>query len=481
VPSRHWQPWRKSVIGSRLLFAGLCGASAVLIGAAVPAYGALVVAALLAAAGAAAVVRRPVLGLGLLVATIPLSSLLVVGSVSFARLVGAGIVGVWLVRRLAVRASWQPLLTSSVVQVCIAILAFAIVSLLWSAYPNDTFIGLLQLVLLVLLCAVVIDQTTSWQRLELVIRVLVVAGIAASLVVLEQYYLSGARRAGRGVAGGINGTAATLVTIVPFAWHLLHTATRPFWRGAGATYMVLGMVAVAVTFSRSSYLLLPFVIAALVLTSGSIARTSARVVALAVLLGVAAPFVPHTRLVERIATIGPVVAQRLSLNSDPSFQDSRGFHWAVGWAMFRDRPIGGVGYNNYARLFRDVYQYRVEGSTGATNIYGSLRDPHSSHIAFLATGGVIGVILWLALLALVLRGVVASWKTVAPFRGYAVRSRVIAVAAALGLQVLYGWTLTVHQDRLFWLVVGLAVATARLTKRSLARSRPYVVAEKAVA
>jgi O-antigen ligase len=310
-----------------------------------------------------------------------------------------------------------------------------------------------------------IDLMNSWGRITILIKILVSAALLAVLSTLEQYFVEGLRRAGDDIAGGVNGTAALLVTIMPFAICLLRSRqVGSFGRLLGLLYLIMGSVAVALTFSRTSYLALGVLMLVYVWEAirGRMGRGW-----MFILIGIAiiaAAFIPKDLVSERIQSIGPALqgllrtAQGIDTNR---VGDSRGFHWRVGFAMFHDSPLVGMGYDNYGRLFWDVYQFRVPGNSGR---YRGIRSPHSTYVDLLANGGILGLAIWFGVLIIAwlhlktARSVLASEVTSDRF------FLVQALAYALLLQCFYGWSLAVHKDKFLWMIFGLSVAVRNLLK-----------------
>jgi O-antigen ligase len=171
-------------------------------------------------------------------------------------------------------------------------------------------------------------------------------------------------------------------------------------------------------------------------------------------------FAPQDLIRERIGSIGPAFQGMLGTAGGRVVAggDSRGFHWAVGLAMFRDHPLLGTGYNNFGRHFF-VYQHRVPNPD---QTYIGIRSPHSSYIAFLANQGLLGVSVWLAFFAMSGIAAIRLWMRFKPERNSREYLMVQALTVTLFLQFLYGWSMVVHQDKFLWLVLGLLAAAWNL-------------------
>jgi O-antigen ligase len=129
--------------------------------------------------------------------------------------------------------------------------------------------------------------------------------------------------------------------------------------------------------------------------------------------------------------------------------------------MFQDSPLVGMGYDNYGRLFWDDYQFRVPGNTKR---YRSVRSPHSTYIDFLANGGTLGSAIWLGMLLVVWLNLKAARSILATDTTSQRIFLVQALTYAFFLQCLYGLSLTVHKDKLLWMIFGLSVAVRNVLK-----------------
>ena len=145
--------------------------------------------------------------------------------------------------------------------------------------------------------------------------------------------------------------------------------------------------------------------------------------------------------------------------SDTGFLSSRGYHARVGLAIFQDHPLLGAGYENFGQLFLHDYQFRVPG---AERIWSSPRSPHSSYVGFLANLGLLGLTLWLAIVAIALRNVAIVQSILARTRPSRESLFVQALTYSLILQIAYGLSANVHNEKLVWLLLGLSVAVRYL-------------------
>ena len=470
--SSTWLQRREQLLRSpspiiKLALVGLAITMAGLLGLAVPAKGAEVLAAPIILFAALLFLIRPVLGMLLIAATIPLENLIVFGGeVTATRVLGMGVFGLWLSRKLLRRESWQAVLASPLFIVTISLLGFAVASALWAEYPAEVFDGSLSLFRLFLWGVLVADLANSWDRIAWLVKGLVMFGLGAAILTIQQY-LGGsdslALRAGANIAGGINNTALVLVIIIPFAFYLIRAREGQPWRLFGMLYVTLATFAVTVTFSRMSLIMLALLLSAQFWETLRGPGGRGWLILLAgIILVAAVTMIPKSelgeRLLTRVQTIEPYLSSSLAEN-DAGLLSSRGYHIRVGLAIFQDHPLVGAGYDNFGQLFLHDYQFRVDG---AHKIWGSPRSPHGSYNGFLADLGLIGLALWLGVVAIALRNLAIArsiFASTKPSRRFLL---VQAVTYGLLLQVAYGFFANVHGEKLVWLLLGLSVAVRYL-------------------
>jgi O-antigen ligase len=220
------------------------------------------------------------------------------------------------------------------------------------------------------------------------------------------------------------------------------------WRVLGAVAAVLAAVALALTYTRSSWLGLAAGLAlvlALVRPAGLIA----------LVLGIGAA-----------ALLGPASFRTRLLSSfdlGSSWNEQREYMWQAGWRMFRDHPITGVGLQDLHALYQ---RYR---SPGAWEPAGHL---HSVPVQVAATMGVAGLVAWLALYGSIALTVGRGLRDRVRRGGLSGALALGAAAAFLGFAVagLFEWNLGDEEllHPLFALV-GLAWAAGRWSE---AEARP---------
>ena len=469
----------------KILLAGLAIVMAGLLGMVVPSRGADVLGVPMILFGVLLLLIQPVLGMLLIAATIPLENLAVFGGdITATRILGIGVFGLWFSRKLLRRESWQAVLSSGFLIATIPLLGFALASALWAEYPEEVFSGSARLFRLILWALLVADLANSWDRIAWLVKGTVVLGLGAALLTVQQYVagnVSPSGRAGGDIAGGINSTALVLVTIIPFAFYLIRAKEGPPWRQLGMLYIAVATFAVAVTFSRMSLIMLALIMSTQFWEAFRGPSARGWLILLAgVVLVAAFAVIPQSQLGERLAdraqTVLPYFQSSLAEN-DAGVLSSRGYHARVGLAIFQDHPLLGAGYENYGHLFLNDYQFRVPG---AAEIWGSPRSPHGSYVGFLADLGLVGLALWLTVVAIALRNLAIARSILArtkPSREFLLAQ---AVTYGLLLQVVYGFSANVHLEKLVWLFLGMSVAVRFLADQSAGQHEPLTICEASV-
>ena len=139
--------------------------------------------------------------------------------------------------------------------------------------------------------------------------------------------------------------------------------------------------------------------------------------------------------------------------------------WTVGWRMFEDEPITGVGLNN----FREESQRYVREPGPLEFVHLIAERPgvvHNSFLQQLAETGIVGLLLYLAAVGACLS---ALWRAVKRFEAaaeplLAALSRSVIVAAA-GL-LAASFFLSNPTDARLWILLGLGPALYGVSRRS---------------
>jgi putative inorganic carbon (hco3(-)) transporter len=256
-----------------------------------------------------------------------------------------------------------------------------------------------------------LDPVTGWTWLDYMTRLILVSLLAVTLISDRRkytlvfalvagcigfysgkaglaYLIGGGVRFDAGLAGSFvdnNGYALGMAMVYP----LLYAAALNFrkdhkiecWvRWGFFLALIFSPLAIIGTFSRGGFLALGAGGLCLILLQR---RRFTILIALAVVLAIAIPFIPFPKgYFDRIETIGTYQEVR-----DDSALGRLHF-WKVAVNMALDHPLG-IGLKGYEGAY-DQYDF-LKGQ------YGQKRAVHSSHLEVLATTGFIGALIWVYL------------------------------------------------------------------------------------
>ena len=187
-----------------------------------------------------------------------------------------------------------------------------------------------------------------------------------------------------GTYGDPNFFAQVMLVIIPIALNRVIYEKRAAFKVLSGWALMVCFLTVVFTFSRGGFLALCVVLGLLVLW-----RKPPLVVVLSgiLILLLLIPFLPATyfdrieTILEYIPFLGADVRTEVSLRGRMS-------EYAVGFQMFMDNPIFGIGYDNYAKNYLD-YSMRIGLDPRRTE-----RSAHSLYLEVLAEQGLLGLLLF---------------------------------------------------------------------------------------
>lgn len=415
--------------------------------------------------GVLVVLLRPHIGLYFLVLTIPISNVIQLsgGDVTWTRAIGIIVIFSWLLHRILERKSWSPILSANIWKPALLFVGFAAISLIWS--NAGSLVKVLTAVQLLVFSTLVIDLVDSRHRLEWVMRMLIIGGLIAAVMTIEQSISTGVGRAGDTISGGLNFTAATLLLIIPIGFFYMRIPRNILWQVVGLIYVVLALWAISLTLSRISFVVLPVLFALQVLlVSKELPRLIPRLLLLVPIVAIVMfMYVPLDRVIERGSTIFP--SEDLGIAVDKDRSSGRFALWLGGLAMFGDNPLLGVGFGNFGNEYRDTYQFDVPDEYYA-RIVTTSRSPHSTIIGIAAELGMIGIVLWIWLSVVAFKDLARSWVHASRGKNiWDVRLIQALVLILIGFTIFSIFSIT-GDRKLLWLIFGLAGAIGNVTARS---------------
>lgn len=267
----------------------------------------------------------------------------------------------------------------------IAFLAMICISVLFSYWQSQSFSIATDYMKQIALFVLIVNLVKSLDRLKIFIGVFVAACAYHGIAAVIDFSGGGGERL-TGISepyfGDPNDLALSLVMVLPLAWWL-STIVQSQWSRLALYGAMLAMIAgIVATQSRGGLLSLIAAIFILIAFQGrQMLGTLAIILTAAIAFSVV---VLPSDVFERYRTI-------TEYQKDESAM-TRLAVWTAGITMCADHPLTGVG----AGAFESVYGQHYIDRKGAGNIW---RAAHSSYVEIAAELGVIGIILFIAILS----------------------------------------------------------------------------------
>jgi hypothetical protein len=221
-----------------------------------------------------------------------------------------------------------------------------------------------------------------------------------------------------------NDLAMTLALALPMAWFLGTTHHQVLVRWLGRAFLPIGLFVIGLTASRGGMLagLVGLTIVPFTMTRLSPGRLAMAIAAIGLSGAVAIAYVPE-RTVERLATTGAEV-------EDLSF-GGRFKLWRAGLIAFTEKPIMGHGTSTFIHAVRPILGVRAQVA-------------HNSFLSVLVEQGLIGFLLYMAMLLAVFSAVLRL--------PYLDRRFALVLTATLGMTML---PLTWEDQKAVWFVLAV--------------------------
>lgn len=257
-----------------------------------------------------------------------------------------------------------------------------------------------------------------------------------------------------GTYGDPNFFAQVMLVIIPIALNRLLYEKKGILKVLAGWSLAVSFLTVVFTFSRGGFLALCVVLGLLVLW-----RKPPLVALLSglLILVLLIPFLPATYF-ERIETILEYLPfQGADVRTEVSFR-GRMSEYAVGFRMFRDNPVLGIGYDNYAANYLD-YSMRIGLDPRRTE-----RSAHSLYLEVLAEQGLLGLLLF----GFVLYSSFTSLKKARDIYSKIAMNDLtdLALAFQIGFIGYLAAAMFIHgaYPRNLWLLIGVSLAAQQAAK-----------------
>jgi O-antigen ligase len=248
-------------------------------------------------------------------------------------------------------------------------------------------------------------------------------------------------------ANDVVGTFLAKVSLPLIGWWFVWSATRRHlsWMVGGLLALFIGLV---ILLSGERTALVSYAIGlGIVVLSVRAVRLPLTAIGLAGMVGLSAIIVHDDDLHERFVSV--------TVSDFQDFWNNRyGIIFVRAIEAWEQSPITGVGLKNF-RLTCESENFRHAGPIETW----CFNHPHTPYLEVLSETGVVGLTLFLVLVGLILKDVVAGWKPSRP--------DFPLVAASAAALVMFLWPVMVSKSlfanwnaMLFWWAIGLALAIA---------------------
>lgn len=341
-----------------------------------------------------------------------------------------------------------------------AYVAFALLSVIWTVNPDDSFqesgtaFALTSLLLsLVYMASFAILVETRADLRRLAVTVWVVA-VALGVVAIAQYF-AGFERA-VAYSGDANFFAALQVLALPICLVVASHTEHGGLRVVALLGVAVVVGSVLVTLSRGGVLALLGVLALIAFQPARVMFRSPgakRLALLAALIGGGALL---------FAAFADLEARGQSLFTTTEGGSGRANLWRAARTAWEEHPLRGTGYGSFPNESNRLLRQTPGVDFSAYRLRRGGQVAHSAYLGTLAELGVIGLVLFL----LVLVSVVTTlrWASRAARAGPdpIVAAAAQALLVAMGGFVLVSFFLSTETDRGLWVLLGVSLALARI-------------------
>lgn len=337
-------------------------------------------------------------------------------------------------------------------------LAYAVLSLLWSGYPDTALLTLARLIPNILLLAIVFTAIDSRRDMLLILAAYLLGSLGTAFfgVVLPIITAQSLSRLA-GLAGDANYAAAQLLSALPIGVALIILVKTLHLRIAISLATLASLAGLVATGSRGALIagLIASVVAIISVGSGYRLRATALAAALAaVALAMLVTIAPPSAR-ERVAELPQSVSGQQANLSETSV--GRTELWRVASQMGLDNPVGGVGVGQFPNN-SGSYSYRLSKLERTDFLLETPKVAHNAYLQVLAEVGFIGLGLFLLVIVSSFVLLRRSWRRADP------NLRVIVAAITVAWTALLAINLFVSNQysQQLWLLLALIPALYKL-------------------
>jgi O-antigen ligase len=334
-----------------------------------------------------------------------------------------------------------------------ALLAWAAVSMVWAPSPSEATGALSRYGLNAALFVIVYNVVRTPRDLEWVVAAFVAgAGVSAAygLIVPPSAATGEALERAAGTIGDPNEFAAVLVPALPLSLALAAGTRSPTLRWLGVAAAGLTAAGTALSLSRGGLLALGTVLVIGVLVAGRW-RGAVILIALFIALSGVSYFLFAASLTAR---------ERVTSAEGGT---GRSDLWRVGWRMFEDRPLLGVGAGNFATASID-YLLRPGQLRRSDLIANTPKVAHNTYLGVLAELGVVGGIGFMGLMCFALGCGVRGARAFARARDGPMEMLCRAWLAAIAGVLAADFFISAQFSKQLWLLLALGPCLLALAR-----------------
>lgn len=289
------------------------------------------------------------------------------------------------------------------------------------------------------------------KRTVMVMMICLVMIVPSALLGYASGSAVGGYRAAADFSAGTNSNRLAFLCLIQIAfwWYFMRAERSP-----ERTVICAGVIAsliftVFLTASRSGVLGLGILFYMLTKTRGRVKGGRTQVIAVAIIaIGVLLTVIPDENL-ERIENMNPFASGTHEVGSHST--ERRVDTVELGWRIFKDYPVFGIGLGNFREVARQVY------------LDPYWRPPHNSYVWSLSEGGVFCLLLYLLLFWYTWRDI--QWLQAAPALPPDLGWIVAALPPCLVLFLFFSAFADIWLSPITYILIGLTVALRRYVSR----------------
>jgi O-antigen ligase len=250
-----------------------------------------------------------------------------------------------------------------------------------------------------------------------------------------------------GPYGSPNVFSQIMVVMVPLALERLVNERSQVFRFIALWALVVTSLTVIFTYSRSGFISLVVVVLLFMFWR----RTQVRTWLIFALLAVGLlNFLPED-YGARVGTLTDLISNQTTASTEVSFR-GRTSETMIGWQMFMDHPVLGVGTKNYP-VFYQEYSRKLGIDPRLED-----RSPHSLYLEIAAEQGLVGIIIFSILIFSLFRGLFRSRKIFEKLGKSQMKNMAMAVTIGISGYLISAIFIHGSYPRPFWVLVGIALA-----------------------